>query len=206
MRRWIGLLTAAIALVVPVGAQAHSAVSGSLNICNGAGNPPSPAPVTFSIVAPASEGGTQLVTLASGACNGKYWFTQGLQVTVIATLSAGTSVTNIAIKGDSTLSGTSLAGAVTTVTIGSSDSVLTFTTKGSGAPALRDCVVPRVVGTTLTSARKAIKRAACRVKSVSYVYSARIPKGGVTSTKPRAGARLRHNYAIRVYVSRGAKP
>jgi beta-lactam-binding protein with PASTA domain len=70
---------------------------------------------------------------------------------------------------------------------------------------VRPCVVPHAIGLNLAAARKAIKAAACRVKGVSYVYSSRIPKGGVTSTKPRAGAHLAHNGKVRLYVSRGRK-
>jgi hypothetical protein len=177
--------------------------TGTLTVCNGAGNPPVAGVITFSLVAPASEGGTQVVTLGAGACTGRYFFSQGLQVTVVENVPAGAVVSSITIKGLSTISASSPASGTATVTIGDADSTLTMTTSGGGAPTPKPCVVPRVVGLTLASARTAIKRNGCRVGSVSYVRSKRIPKGGVTSTSPRAGYRLAHNGRIRVYVSKG---
>jgi hypothetical protein len=207
VRRGLAIVSAALALgaTAVAGAQAAPPV-GTLSVCNAAGNPPVATVVTFSLVAPASAGGTQVVTLGPGACSAQYFFSQGLQITVIENVPTGGAVTNIAISGASTLAQTSLASGVALVTIGDAGSVLTFTTKAGGAPALRGCVVPHLIGLTLAAARKAIAHAACKVKGVSYVYSTRIPKGGVTSTKPRAGAQLAHNGRVGLVVSRGRKP
>jgi len=211
--RYAGVLciVAALAAAAASGAQASRSAAGAvgtLSVCSTTGSPPVATVITFTIVAPASEGGTQVATLGPGACSANYFFSQGLQVTVIENVPTGAVVTSITITGASTLTQTSLAGGVATVTIGNAESVLTFTTRGAAAapPPLRPCVVPHVIGLNLAAARKAIKAAACTVKSVSHVYSSRIPKGGVTSTQPRAGAHLAHNGKVRVYVSRGRKP
>lgn len=201
-----GVLLALTALAVVLAVPAHADSVGTLSVCNRQGNPPVSGLITFQLVAPASEGGTQVVTLGPGACTGRYFFSQGLQVVVIENVPAGAVVSSITITGASKIVQSSPASGTVTVGIGDADSVLTFTTSGGGAPVARACVVPKVVGLTLAAARTAIKRAACRVRSVSYVYSTRIPRGGVTSTKPRRGARLAHNGPVRLYVSRGPKP
>jgi PASTA domain len=209
--RSLGALYLAAALVALLATSAQASRSagsavGTLSVCNATGTPPVATVITFTIVAPASEGGTQVATLGPGACSANYFLSQGLQVTVIENVPTGAFVASITISGESALTQTSLAGGVATVTIGNAASVLTFTTKGAAVPApVRPCVVPRVIGLNLAAARRAIKAAACRVKSVSHIYSSRIPKGGVTSTKPRAGAHLAHNGKVRVNVSRGRK-
>ena len=130
----------------------------------------------------------------------------GTQVTVLETVPTGFTVTGITIGGgQSTLAQTIPAGGVAIVTMGTGNSVVTYTTKGPGAPAAAGCVVPSVVGLTLAAARKAVVRAHCRVGSVYRVYSTRIPKGGVTSVKPKRGAHLAHNAKLRLSVSRGRK-
>ena len=198
----LALIFAALA-VGASSAAAATADTGTISICNAAGNPPVATILTFSIVAPASAGGTQVATLSPGACSARYFLPVGLQITLIENVPTGDVVTNIAVSGAATLDQTSLAGGVATVTVGNSDSIVTFTTRGAGAPPASPCVVPRVIGLTLAAARTAIRASACRVRSVSYVSSKRIPKGGVTSVNPRSGAHLAHNAGVRLYVSRG---
>lgn len=201
---WIlaGVLASALALVASASARGGDAV-GTLTLCNGTGNPPVPGVITFQLVAPASDGGMQVATLGPGACTGRYFLRQGLQLTVIENVPAGATLTNVTVSGASKIVQTALAAGTVIVSIGDVDSTLTFTTTAGGAPLPNPCVVPRTVGLTLAAARTAIKRAGCRVRSVSYLHSTRIPKGGVTSTRPRAGAHLAHGGLVRVYVSRG---
>ena len=122
---------------------------------------------------------------------------------MIENVPTGDAITSITISGESKLSQTSPAGGLAGVTMGNADSTVTFTTRGAGTPTARPCIVPRVIGLTLAAARTAIKHAACKVKSVTYIHSTRIPRGGVTSSKPRRGTHLAHNAGVRLYVSKG---
>jgi PASTA domain len=207
----VALLAALAAVLVgPASARstrpAAAADAGTISICNMAGNPPITLPMTYSLNAPGAAGGSHVQTASVGTCTAAIWYPVGTQVTVLETVPTGFAVTAITIGGgQSTLSQAILAGGVAIVTMGTGSSVLTFTTKAPGATGAAACVVPRVVGLTLTAARKAVARAHCRVKSVTRVYSSRIPAGGVTSVKPRVGAHLAHNAKIRIYVSRGRK-
>ena len=206
MRRFrLGVLVATLALAACAVSAASSAVAGvgTIKVCNAAGNPPVSTVIVFQLVAPAGAGGTQVATLATGGCSAAYFIATGVQLTVIENVPTGDAVTNISMVGQSTINQTSLAGGVATITMGDSDSTLTFTTRGPGQPEARGCVVPQVIGLTLAAARTAIRHAACRVKTVTYIHSKRIPKGGVTSSSPRHGARLAHNAGVRLYVSRG---
>jgi hypothetical protein len=199
------LVAATAAVLVPgLASGARADDFGTLTLCNGIGNPPVRTVIVFSLTGRIADGGTQTFTLDPGACKGKYFYLVGSTVTAVENVPTGASVSAITLTGgSSTLTQSVLGGGVATITMGTGDSTITFTTKASGPAALRDCVVPKVVGLTLSAARNAIKRAACRVKSVTYVHSTRIPKGGVTSTKPKRGTHLAHNGRVRVYVSRG---
>jgi hypothetical protein len=67
---------------------------------------------------------------------------------------------------------------------------------------LRPCIVPNLVGKTLTAARAAIKKAFCSVGKVKTVASSRA-KGEVLSQQPRRGTRLRQHAKISLVVSKG---
>jgi hypothetical protein len=205
------LAAAALMVVAPTYAatspSAHAVDFGTLSVCNQSGSPPINIALTYTLNASGANGGTQVQTASVGTCTAQVWFPVGAQVTVLENVPTGFAVTAITIGGgQSTLTQTVLSGGVAVVTVGSGNSVLTFTTKAPGPPPAAACVVPRVIGLTLTAARKAVTRAHCRVRSVTRVYSSRIPKGGVTSVKPKPGAHLAHNAKIRLYVSRGRKP
>jgi len=64
------------------------------------------------------------------------------------------------------------------------------------------CVVPRVVGRTLASARRRIRRAHCRVGRVRRVHS-RAGAGRVVAQSPHAGARRLAGSRVNLTVSRG---
>jgi PASTA domain len=205
------LAAAALALAVPTHAasspSARAVDFGTLSVCNQSGSPPIAIALTYTLNAPGSAGGSQVQTASVGTCTAQVWFPVGAQVTVLENVPTSFAVTAITIGGgQSTLTQTVLGAGEAVVTIGTGQSLLTFTTKAPGPPPAAACVVPRVIGLTLTAARNAVTHAHCRVGSVSRIYSSRIPKGGVTSVKPRQGAHLAHNAKIRLYVSRGHKP
>ena len=64
------------------------------------------------------------------------------------------------------------------------------------------CVVPRVQGRKMAAARKAIRRAHCRVGRVRKARSLR-PSGRVIAQTPRAGKRLPLGAKVNLVVSRG---
>jgi PASTA domain len=198
-------LTAAPALASRAPAAARDV--GTLSVCNTSGNPPISLALAFTQTAPGGAGGTVVQTASVGTCTAPVFYTVGTQVLVTENVPTGFAVTSITVGGgQSTLSQTIPAAGAANVTIGTGNSVLTFVTRGPGAPAPAPCVVPNVTGLTLAAARKAARANRCRVGSVIYVYSARIPKGGVTRVRPAQGTRLAHNAKIRLYVSRGRKP
>jgi PASTA domain len=64
------------------------------------------------------------------------------------------------------------------------------------------CVVPRVQGRKMAAARKAIRRAHCRVGRVRKARSLR-PSGRVIAQTPRAGKRLPLGAKVNLVISRG---
>lgn len=69
--------------------------------------------------------------------------------------------------------------------------------------AVRQCVVPKVVGKTLKAARRALTRADCSVGKIATAASARVKKGHVISQRPRRGKRLKAHEKVRLVVSKG---
>ena len=65
------------------------------------------------------------------------------------------------------------------------------------------CVVPSVVGKTLTRARAAIERRHCRTGEITHVYSATVRRGRVLAQRPAAGRRLSNGAKVSLVVSRG---
>lgn len=208
------LVAVALAVAAPALATssptATAVESGTLNICNTSGTPPISIALTYSLSAPASAGGSQVLSASPGTCTVNIWYPVGTSVTVLETIPAGFAVTAITIGGgESTIAQSVPSAGMAVVTIGNGNSTLTFTTKAPGpppAPPAAPCIVPHVVGLTLAAARKAVVRAHCRVGSVHRVYSSRIPKGGVASVKPKQGAHRAHNAKLRLNLSRGRKP
>lgn len=84
-------------------------------------------------------------------------------------------------------------------------STLQNLTRTSPTPAPRACVVPKVKGETLASAKHAIVRANCSVGAIRRTYSAKVKKGRIVSQSPKAGARLRNRGKVNLVVSRGPK-
>ena len=67
------------------------------------------------------------------------------------------------------------------------------------------CLVPSVTRKTLTSARRSLVAAHCRVGRVGYAWSRAIARGRVISQRPRPGVRLRAGARVALVVSRGSK-
>jgi len=67
------------------------------------------------------------------------------------------------------------------------------------------CVVPRVVGKLLPRAKARIKKAHCRVGSVTRRASSNAKRNRVLAQKPRAGRRLRRGARVNLIVGRGRR-
>lgn len=65
------------------------------------------------------------------------------------------------------------------------------------------CVVPKVIGKTVTAAKKAITHGACAVGKIRSAFSARVKKGHVISERPRAGKKLAYHAKVSLVVSKG---
>ena len=183
--------------------------SGTLTFCNVSAPRPVTGTFTYTVSAPASQGGTQTFSIAVGSCSGRVFWNQGVTLTVTENVPAGDSVTAIAASGGaSTITSTNLAAGSATVLVGSGESVVTFTTQGPpGTPIPpRPCKVPNVLGLTLAAAKAALKRSSCTLGLVTRAYSRSYPAGGVVGTKPARGTVLAHNARVGIVLSRGPKP
>lgn len=69
----------------------------------------------------------------------------------------------------------------------------------------RRCVVPKVRGKSLRTARAAITRGHCRVGQIRRMFSSRVKAGRVVSQTPRAGARLAVGARVHLMVSKGKR-
>jgi PASTA domain-containing protein/List-Bact-rpt repeat protein len=67
---------------------------------------------------------------------------------------------------------------------------------------LRPCVVPNVVGKSLSAAKRAIRKAFCSVGKVRTAASSK-RKGLVVSQRPKRGRRLKQHAKVSLVVSRG---
>ena len=69
--------------------------------------------------------------------------------------------------------------------------------------ALRQCVVPNVVGKTLKAAKRLLTHAFCSVGKVTTAQSSTVKQGRVVSQKPTRGKHLRAHTKVALVVSRG---
>jgi hypothetical protein len=125
--------------------------------------------------------------------------------TCSASFEAGTSLTLTATaSAGSRFSGWSGGGCERTggcqVDTGISEQTVTATFN-----LLPKCVVPKLKGTTLRSARRAIRTRNCTVGEIRHATSPKIKLGHVISQKPKAGRRLRHGAKVNFVVSRGRR-
>lgn len=70
---------------------------------------------------------------------------------------------------------------------------------------LKNCVVPRVKGKSLSAAKKALKSHSCSAGKIRHAFSNKVKHGHVISTKPKAGTHLKHNGKVKLTVSKGKK-
>jgi beta-lactam-binding protein with PASTA domain len=83
------------------------------------------------------------------------------------------------------------------------DHAVTATFGRKGAAASSVCVVPRVVGMSLAKARSKIRRAHCRVGSISRTSSRRATKGRVLAQAVKPGRKLRPGARVNLIVGKG---
>jgi eukaryotic-like serine/threonine-protein kinase len=177
--------------------------SGTLAVCNTSGPRPVTGTFTYTLATLASAGGTQTLNVPVGTCTGQVFYPKGATVTVTETVPPGDTVAAISIAGgESSIASTNLAAGSVTVTIGLGQSTLTFQTN---APLPR-CVVPNVLGFTLTTAGTSLKKHSCRVGAVHKTYSKTVRPGRVTSESPRRGSTLVYNAPVALVLSRGPRP
>ncbi|HYX86821.1 MAG TPA: Calx-beta domain-containing protein, partial [Gaiellales bacterium] len=73
------------------------------------------------------------------------------------------------------------------------------------APPLRFCVVPRLVGKLLPTAKRKIRSAGCRVGRISTRASSRVKRNRVLSQRPRAGRKVARGTRVSLVVGRGRR-
>jgi PASTA domain-containing protein len=197
------LCTAVSAWAAPHPPDPPAAVAvGTLSVCNTSGARPITNALVFSLVAPASAGGTQSITVPVGTCSPQIFYPQGTPVVVNETIPAGYAVTSITIGGgSSTITTNTPAAGSATVTIGAGQSLITFVTSGPPRP----CKVPAVTGLTLLAAKSSVVKNGCSVGRVRRVYSRTTRSGRVISQYPRRGTTLTHGAPVDIVVSRGAR-
>ena len=181
---------------------------GTLRVCSASGARVVTGAFTYVFATPASAGGSQTLSVSVGTCSVAIFYAQGLQVLVSETVPAGDSIAAIAIGGGgSTLASSSPTAGTATVTIGSGESALTFTTDGPPPkPPAHDCVVPNVVGLPLSAATLSLHKRTCKLGVLKRVYSRAIRSGRVISESPRRGSDLAPNAPVDLVVSRGPRP
>jgi PASTA domain-containing protein len=122
-----------------------------------------------------------------------------------STSSSGTTGTTSTTATTATPGTTSTTGATETTRATTASDAGTTTTTGrrgvTGAKARR-CVVPRLVGKRLATARSLVRRAGCRMGRVTRAYSAKIRNGRVLAQRPRAGRHVARGTRVHVVVSR----
>ncbi len=115
-----------------------------------------------------------------------------------------TSLTSVSCKSAqncSAVGNTYPVGGVTGVGVFRQDG---FLTTSSAAPSAELCVVPRLVGNTLSAASRSIKAHNCSppLGTIKHATSQKITPGHVISQKPKPGRRLRHGAKISLTVSK----
>jgi hypothetical protein len=67
------------------------------------------------------------------------------------------------------------------------------------------CVVPKLKGVTLRTAKRKLTRAGCKAGKVTYVASRKVKKGRVVKQATKAGRKLKLGAKVKLLVSRGPK-
>jgi len=178
---------------------------GTIAVCAQQGaRPVTTGPLTFTIVAPPGAGGSQVVSVALGACSGPVWYPSGTSLTILETVPAGDAVTTISLAGSGALTATTPSAGSATVTVGTAAGSVSFTTSGPAtASTVAHCTVPGLFGLTVTGAKARLKAHACTLGSIRRVYSKVIRAGYILGQSPKKGATLAHGAPVGVTLSRG---
>jgi hypothetical protein len=207
------VLACLVASLIPAVAYGRKAATGGeLILCSVSGVRSATGTFTFTFVAVASAGGTTTLNVPVGTCTGRLFYPVGVSVTVSENLPAGYAVSGITLNGTpggvgttSVISSNTPSAGSATLTIGSGQATLTFTTNGP-AGAARFCKVPNVFGFTLTAAKTAIRKANCTVGIVRKVYSNIYYPTVVYSQSPQRGTVLAPRAHVNLTVSLGHRP
>lgn len=208
------MLAGLVASLIPAAAHGQRADSGILTICNASGAHPVTGTFVYTAAAPASAGGTLTFNVAVGTCAARVFWPLGTSVTVIENVPTGYAVTGITLTPTSGGGGTTSvissntpAAGTATVTIGSGQATLTFTTSGPATGGSKSpCTVPNVFGAALTAAKTAIRKAHCTVGTVHKAYSNIYYPGRVYSQSPQRGTILAPGAPVSLTVSLGHHP
>jgi PASTA domain-containing protein len=185
--------------------------SGTLTVCNASGVRPVTGSFTYTLSTVASAGGTMTLNIAVGTCGARVFYPQGVSVTVTENVPTGDGVTGITLSPTpgytsttSVISSNTPSSGAASVTIGSGDATLTFTTSSTsgGIP----CKVPNVFGLGLTTAKAAIRKAHCAVGIVHRAYSKIYQAGRIFSQSPPRGTVLAPNAPVSLKISLGRHP
>jgi beta-lactam-binding protein with PASTA domain len=76
-------------------------------------------------------------------------------------------------------------------------------TVSSGKAAKKQCKVPNVVGKTVDAAKKALKKANCKVGAITQKSSTKVAKGKVISSDPKKGTVKKAGTKVKLTVSSG---
>lgn len=204
------LVAWALALVPAAAAKPPSNPSqpqqyGTIAVCAAQGaRPVTTGPLTFTIAAPPSAGGSHLVTVALGACAAPIWYPTGTSLNILETVPSGDAVTGISLAGSGTITLSTPTAGSATVSVGTAAGSVTFTTSGpASTSAIAQCKVPGLFGLTVAGAKARLKSHACTIGSVRRVYSKIIRAGYVMKQSPAKGQTLAHGAPVSVTVSRG---
>lgn len=207
------LFAALLPAMIPAAAYARGVAppSGLLTVCNESGARPVAGTFTYTFSAVASAGGTQTFNIAVGSCAPRVFYTQGVSVTVTENVPAGYAVTGIRLVATpggpgttSVISANTPSAGSATVTIGTGQATLTFTT--SSTTGAIPCTVPNVFGLGLTAAKAAVRKAHCSVGAVRKVYSNIFYPDIVYSQSPPRGTVLASKAPVNLTVSLGHHP
>jgi hypothetical protein len=207
------VLAGLVAALIPAAASGRGAgVGGELILCSASGVRAATGTFTFTFVTVASAGGTTTLNVPVGSCTGRLFYPVGVSVTVSENVPAGHAVTGITLAPTpggsgttSVLTSSTPAAGSATISIGSGQATLTFTTNGP-AGAARFCKVPNVFGLSFTAAKAAIRKANCTLGTVRKVYSTIYYPGVVYSQSPLRGSLLAPRAAVNLTVSLGRRP
>jgi Subtilase family/PASTA domain/Divergent InlB B-repeat domain/Fibronectin type III domain/WD40-like Beta Propeller Repeat len=155
----------------------------------------------FTLTVTKSGAGSGTVTSSVGAincgatCAGD--FDVGTSVTLTATAASGSTFAG--------WSGACTGLATCIVAMDAAKSVTaTFVTKAS-PPVVVKCVVPKVTGKLLATAKRKIAAGHCRTGRTTKAKSKSVAKGRVISQSPRAGKKLARGTKVNLVVSRGKR-